>query len=284
MSKEDNIENEVKIDIDTTSIKWTCQHEKILAEWADKAMCYRWMHSKSENKYSYLSKLFTIPVIIVSTLTGTANFAIERVPKEYQSIVQIGIGTSNIVAGIITTIQQFLKINELHESHRIAAISWGKFYRNVKTELLKTPGERCDVNYLVKSSQEEFDRLIETSPSLDNSIIKKFNHKFKKDSQDISKPEICDSLNATYSNVFKPDEDEIEKTETEKIVAIIKKKQDIINQEVKIEDFVKKFISEYSRQPTVIEIFENLEETVEKEIIDKFINKSTWLRRQSTKT
>ena len=283
MSKEDNI----KIDIDNIPLKpqgkWTDQHEKILAEWADKAMCYRWMHSKSENKYSYLSKLFTIPVIVLSTLTGTANFAIERIPKEYQSTVQIGIGSLNIFAGIITTIQQFLKINELNESHRIASISWGKFYRNIKTELLKNPHERCEVNYLVKTSKEEFDRLVETSPSLDNGIIKKFDKKFKKDSVDISKPEICDTLNPTSSTIFKPVIDELEKTETDKIVAIIKKKQDIINKEIKIEDFIKSFNREYKREPTVVEIFENLEETVEKEVLDKFITKSRWLQTKKSK-
>ena len=81
--------------------------------------------------------------------------------------------------------------------------------------------------------------------------------------------------------MFKPDEDEIEKTETDKIVAIIKKRQDLINKEVQIEDFVKSFVKEYSRQPTTVEIFENLEETIEKEVIDKFISKSQWLRRQT---
>ena len=282
MSKEDNIENEVKIYVDNTQKKfhkWTDQHEKILAEWADKAMCYRWMHSKSENKYSYLSKLFTIPVIVLSTLTGTANFAIERIPEHYQSSVQIGIGSLNILAGIITTIQQFLKINELNESHRIASISWGKFYRNIKTELLKTPQERCEVNYLVKTSKEEFDRLVETSPPLDATIIHKFDKKFKKDITDISRPEICDSLKPTTSAIFKESIGDIEKTETDKIVAIIKKKQDILNQEIKIEDFIKSFSKEYSRQPTVIEIFENLEETVEKDTLNKFISKSQWLNR-----
>lgn len=287
MSKEDNNNNEVKTDMENfivkTHTKWTDQHEKILAEWADKAMCYRWMHSRSENKYSYLSKLFTIPVIVLSTLTGTANFAIERIPEHYQSSVQIGIGSLNILAGIITTVQQFLKINELNESHRIASISWGKFYRNIKTELVKSPLERCEVNYLVKTSKEEFDRLVETSPPLDVNIVKKFDHKFKKDSVDISKPEICDSLNPTSSTIFKPTIDEVEKTETDKIVAIIKKKQDILNQEIKIEDFIKSFTKEYTRQPTVVEIFENLEETVEKEVINKFLAKSTWLNKTKSK-
>jgi len=254
-----------------------------LAEWADKAMCYRWMHSKSENKYSYLSKLFTIPVIVLSTLTGTANFAIERIPENYQSTVQIGIGSLNILSGIITTVQQFLKINELNESHRIASISWGKFYRNIKTELLKNPQERCEVNYLVKTSKEEFDRLVETSPPLDAVIIRRFDKKLKKDPTTISKPEICDSLKPTSSTIFKPTLDEVEKTETDAIVAIIKKKQDVLNQEIKIENFIKSFSREYTRQPTVIEIFENLEETVEKEVINKFISKTAWLNRSKSK-
>jgi len=283
MNIEDNNNNdEVKIDIEhpvvKTNSKWTDQHEKILAEWADKAMCYRWLHSKSENKYSYLSRLFTIPVIVLSTLTGTANFAIERFPENFQSGVQIGIGTLNILAGIITTVQQFLKINELNESHRVASISWGKFYRNIKTELLKSPYERCEVNYLVKTSKEEFDRLVETSPPLDAAIIKRFDHKFKKDSADISKPEICDSLKPTSSAIFKLDIDEVEKT-----VEIIKKKQDILNQEIQIQDFIKSFSREYTRQPTTVEIFENLEETVEKEVINNFVGKTFRLNRSKSK-
>ena len=35
------------------------------------------------------------------------------------------IGSINILAGIITTIQQFLKIGQLNESHRVSSISWG---------------------------------------------------------------------------------------------------------------------------------------------------------------
>mgnify|MGYP001441795576 CR=1 FL=1 len=44
----------------------------------------------------------------MSTLTGTANFAQERVPEKYVPYYTIAVGTTNIIAGIITTIQQFL--------------------------------------------------------------------------------------------------------------------------------------------------------------------------------
>ena len=49
----------------------------------------------------------------MSTLTGTANFALERIPEEYQDTCSIAIGSVNILAGIITTVAQFLKLNEL---------------------------------------------------------------------------------------------------------------------------------------------------------------------------
>ena len=90
----------------TNTIDWTTEHEEILIEWADKAMCYRWLHSKAHSLYGTLNAWYTIPVIVISTLTGTANFAQERVPFEYQNYFVMIVGGFNILAGIITTIQQ----------------------------------------------------------------------------------------------------------------------------------------------------------------------------------
>jgi len=154
--------------------EWTREHEQILVEWADKAMCYRWLHSKSHELYGMLNAWYTIPVIVISTLTGTANFAQERVPPNYQYIFVMVVGGFNILAGIITTIQQFLKITQLNESHRVSAIAWDKFYRNVKIELAKHPTERLNVSQMIKMCKEEFDRLMETSPSIPDKIVRLF--------------------------------------------------------------------------------------------------------------
>jgi len=32
--------------------KWTKEHEKLFVEWADKALCYKWLHSKCNLKYN----------------------------------------------------------------------------------------------------------------------------------------------------------------------------------------------------------------------------------------
>ena len=80
----------------------------------------------------------------MSTITGTANFAAERV-EDYRGYYSMIIGGVNIIAGIITTIQQFLKISELNRTHRVSSISWDKFYRKIQVELAKSPTERQNV-------------------------------------------------------------------------------------------------------------------------------------------
>jgi len=234
-------------------IKWTDKHVDILVDWADKAMCFRWLHSKNTDKYKKLNALFTVPVIIMSTLTGTANFAYERVPQDMQSYYSMIVGGVNILAGIVTTIQNFLKISELNESHRVASIAWDKFYRKIKLEIAKSPDERSDVDVFLKNCSEEFDRLTETSPDIDESILKSFKatfegklsilqnlkefftHKTKLDAQgeilalsdkqkafkDISKPTIYDSLESVRNSVYKIPNQNSVNTQTNQTTEIV---------------------------------------------------------------
>jgi hypothetical protein len=170
------IKNESNIVIDEKKLNgWTVEHEQVFIEWSDKAMCYRWLHSKSYKNFSFRNAWFTIPVIIMSTITGTANFAQERIPPKSKFLAQMIIGAINIFAGILTTIQQFLKISELRESHRVSAISWGKFVRNITVTLAKSPLERESTPIdLLNQYKEEFDRLMEISPDIEDKVLKKF--------------------------------------------------------------------------------------------------------------
>jgi hypothetical protein len=116
---------------------WTKQLENLVAEWADKASCYQWMHGKTEEKFSKMNYYFTIPEIIMSTLTGTANFATNSIvtSEEQAKFVTFGIGAISLIAGIISTVANFLRYAQGSEAHRVAAISWGKFQRFISIEL-----------------------------------------------------------------------------------------------------------------------------------------------------
>lgn len=265
-------------------IPWTEEHESILIDWADKALCYRWLHARANQSYSRMNAWYTIPVIIMSTLTGTANFAQDRFPDDYKSYAPMMIGAVNIFAGILTTVQQFLKISELNEAHRVASISWDKFYRNIKVELAKNPKERTSVSHMLKLSKEEYDRLMETSPVISDNIINQFKNTFEdnydptsekaKAFSQLKKPEICDSLESTRLSVYRPKE-QPNKGPSTNMIELIKRKKEETRKAKIIEDFIINFRNEYSREPTPEEVYENLQENIAEQFIKRLMsNKS----------
>ena len=270
-----------------TFVEWTPQHEEILIEWADKAMCYRWLHSKANAMFSNLNTWYTIPVIVISTLTGTANFAQERVPIQYQNLFVMVVGGFNILAGIITTIQQFLKITQLNEAHRVSSIAWDKFYRNIKIELAKHPQERMDVRQMIKMSKEEFDRLMETSPTIPEKIVTQFKDNFNSEMSfgKIVKPEICDILIPTSDN-RNPwfNEENRAKTLNDNVKLQLAKQTKLkkiseTNNKI-FTDFTKLFFNLNNRQPMESEIIDNLKDKIEISSLKKLIDESKTLNLQ----
>jgi len=180
--------------VKTPQIPWTREQEELLAEWSDIATCYRWLHSRCEKLYRVRNYTFTIPVIILSTLTGTANFAMDSfVPDENKQIAMACVGSVNIFAGILSTLQNFLRYAELLESHRLSELQWSKFGRNISVELALEPKRRKSAYDFLKICRADYDRLIEQSPTIDDSIINQFRKSFK-DMTDIKRPDICNGL------------------------------------------------------------------------------------------
>ena len=210
----DSSDNSLTAAQDKIKLEWSPENENILVEWCDYAQCYKWLNSRAHAKYSKWHAWFTIPAIIFSTISGTASFAQSSLPIQYQSFSPMIIGSINIIVGILTTIQQYLKISELNEAHRVSSIAWDKFARNIKIELAKHPDERVEAKIFIKVCRQEFDRLMETSPDIRESVIQEFNKKFigkegskrQKKFELLKKPDIVDriiSVNETRHKWYK---------------------------------------------------------------------------------
>ena len=169
---------------------WHKQTEKILKDWAELSSCYRYMHDQSYSRFKNKNVWFTLSVIILTTLTGTANFSQSSFKNTslFEYIPSI-IGGVNLISGMISTIHQALKYATLEEGHRISGMAFGKLARTIKVELNLPLNERstsgADFLFTVKN---ELDRLLEQSPPIPTIIIKRFTKDFKK--YDVCKPEI----------------------------------------------------------------------------------------------
>ena len=181
--------------------EWESSDEEILKEWSDKALCYRWLYEQSYHKYDIQLLWFTIPVIVLSTITGTVNFAQDKIPEEHRGIFTMVIGGLNIFAGILTTVGQFLNISKLKEGVYCALKSWDKLNRELKLELMKNRNERSPKKDLINYAKQEYNKLVDESPILPPDIIVKFNKIFKNNNPNLIIPEICDSLQETKINI-----------------------------------------------------------------------------------
>jgi hypothetical protein len=242
--------------------KWKKEEEIILKEWADKAVCYKWLHLKSHERFKFVNALYTVPVIIISTLTGTANFAQDKIPSSYLNYYVMSIGSLNIIAGIISTIHQYLKIAEINESHRVAYIAWDKFSRNIRIELVKNPKDRIPVMQILKSCKEEYDRLEETSPPILPMIINMFLNTFG-DIQDLIKPDILGKINPTIIyDKYEHLNDSLDEDDNETIQKIINKNKQLelekqkLENDITVEDIKIHFLQTKGRLPTLEEIDE----------------------------
>lgn len=179
---------------------WTKEQEVLMAEWSDIAACYRWLHDKSEKKFSGSNMNITIPVIILSTVTGAANFAVGSIVpadnRAAQQYVAVALGAISIFAGILTTLGNFFQYAQKSESHRACSIAWGKFQRLVQVELAINPMDRIDAMDFLKICRQDLDRLIEQSPGIPEDIIHAFEAEFE-DINGLKRPDICHGLEHT---------------------------------------------------------------------------------------
>lgn len=179
---------------------WSKEQDNLMAEWADIAGCYRWMHDRAEKTYTKKNMSMTIPVIILSTLTGTASVGITGITdgnQELQRYLNFAIGGVSLVAGILTTLNNFFKYAQLSESHRSAGTAWGKFQRLIAVELAQSPNNRMDSLDFLKICRADLDRLIEQSPAIPDEVINAFEKEYK-DRPHLKRPDICHGLDHTH--------------------------------------------------------------------------------------
>ncbi len=133
--------------------------------------------------------------------------------------------------------------------------------------------------------KEEFDRLMETSPSIPDYVVIEFKKTFKSvlDTDDIKKmifqPEICDKLVPTRESINQWNDaskmlielDDNEKKTKESEVEKLKNLED--NKKL-VRDWCNLFLTHNKRRPTEEEILDQLKDKLEKSVLKRIIQET----------
>jgi hypothetical protein len=175
---------------------WTESLEQLILTWAEKASGYAWLHQNSCSLYKKRNLYISIPASIFSYIAGiTVLFSNELTNNNKQieiynktttihendsPIFRIVVGIIAIVAGILSNFQEMFTFKEEGEKHRIAALRFLSFFREISCELSLEPSFRSSTVDYITIKRFEFDKILEQSPNIPDIIIHRFNKKFGK--------------------------------------------------------------------------------------------------------
>jgi hypothetical protein len=198
-------------------IKWSINLEEYFSNIGEKAFCYGYLHKKAEAKYSYQRNFIDLPVIILSTITGTLSIGGGGLFGDMEQMAGVFIGCISLFVGILNTIGAYFGWSKRAENHRLSSINYFKLYRFISIELSLPREERMKCQDLLKVVRDQYERLQEVSPLIPDGILKDFKERFK-NYTDISKPSETNGLEAIV--IYK---EEIEKTyEEQQITKFLK--------------------------------------------------------------
>jgi hypothetical protein len=216
---------------------WTREIEIMVEDWSDRAQCFRWMHDKTSRSFHMKNQYLMIPVIILSTLTGTANFGLDSLFQDpaHKRIATLGIGGVSILTGIISTLANFLRYAQGSEAHSGSAIAWGKFSRFLNIEMALHPNDRMEAFAFLKMFRIELDRLIEQSPQIPEAIIANFKQVFRSNTE-IKRPDITGYIEHTHA--FDNKNERLKQLAVEAALTLASKKRFL--KEIVLEDLEKR--------------------------------------------
>lgn len=162
-------------------MEWFAEHENLLKEWAEKARCYSWMHHKTSIEYTLLNNYLTVPLIIFSSISASANLTLVGNTNHtymYNTILPLTIGSFSIITAVLSALTKYTKSAELSEKHMSYYRNFNKLVRNICLELSLPPDQRKPPFEMCNVFRHEFDGLMSEAPHIPEHVIVLFNKTF----------------------------------------------------------------------------------------------------------
>lgn len=169
-------------------INWSSALEELVASEGEKCRGLAWINQRAETYYSHRANAIAIPVIVLSTLAGTASVGSSSLFGGETQISSVVIGLVSIGVGVLNTISSYFSWARKAEAHRIAYLQYSKLFSIIRVEMSLPRSERQEPEAILKQIRDGMERLAETTPSPPETILQEFNRHFKDEDKSISRP------------------------------------------------------------------------------------------------
>ena len=144
----------------------------LLGRWFEICNNYTHLHYLSFEYYRKINYLLMIPIITITTCSGSFNLALSFYPTVFS--VQLILGILGLLTGMISSIYSFMEIHQLQEQHNMYSNHFEKFARSIEMELVLYKNKSKTYSSLgefIKIIKSEIDRLIDNGPFIPIHIL-----------------------------------------------------------------------------------------------------------------
>lgn len=156
---------------------------KILKIWEIETSINWLLHSTTAEYYSRVNNTYMIPIIILSSTTGTlglVNANGNSLIIHDINITSIFIGLFGFIGAMMTTIYNFLGIQRLQSTHTFHSIEYNKIARDIKIHIYLSETDQKiheHAKEYIKQCRVKIDKLMETAPEIPQHITLKLKMK-----------------------------------------------------------------------------------------------------------
>lgn len=173
--------------------QWRQEEENLISQWIEEASARVCLHEKTGMSYKKYDHIVTLPVMIITAATGSANVGM-AFNNQSSWVSNLITGVFGVGSAILTAISHYYKFSEMAESHKQTANAWNKLRASMLVQLALPFEERAECRTFMDSIREDMDRLNQTSPQIPESIVLEYQQQQQQEQGDFHKPLLADDV------------------------------------------------------------------------------------------
>ena len=159
---------------------WSTKKEKLLKYWQEECRLYVWLHNKNSAYYRRLNRLFALPSILITAITGTALFSTAGTGGDDERIISICFGFMLIIGTFLQSTREFLDIEKQIHRNASSGISYQSIVNEIEEQLTQDTIDRIDGKLFLRKIKNSKNDIVRNGPSISSKTWDKLKTSMKK--------------------------------------------------------------------------------------------------------
>ena len=145
--------------------------EGLLRDWLRRARESQHSQHEAGKYYRRVSFWFSVPVVVITTVMGTAAFA--SLERSISDAIKIWFGAASLLAAVLSALQTYFHFSERSETHKNLGARYGNIRREIEEILVLPPAARGEMTSVLNRIRQRLDALSAEGPAVPTRIFLK---------------------------------------------------------------------------------------------------------------